>query len=119
MAQAADPESGTLTLESGPIEYSQGPNVGVNLTPTTAPMCVDLVLPCDSFALTVDLPAQTITTPGGVVIPFEVDEYKKHCLLNGLDEIGVTLQEAVAIKDFETRWKAAAPWYFPTETGAS
>ena len=71
------------------------------------------------YSLTVDLPAQTITTPGGVVIPFEVDEYKKHCLLNGLDEIGVTLQEAVAIKDFETRWKAAAPWYFPTETGAS
>lgn len=56
MAPAAVPESGTLTLESGPIEYSQGPNVGVNPTPTTTPMCVELALPCDSFALTVDLP---------------------------------------------------------------
>ncbi|MFM1897270.1 MAG: hypothetical protein RLZZ385_2344 [Pseudomonadota bacterium] len=66
------------------------------------------------YQLQVDLPAQTLTTPGGEVIPFTVDEYKKYCLLNGLDEIGVTLQDAAAIWDFEARWQAAAPWYFGT-----
>ena len=61
-AQAAEPSSGTLTLDSGPIEFSQGPNVGANPTVDVevlagvAHMCVDVLLPCDSFALTIDLP---------------------------------------------------------------
>lgn len=68
----------------------------------------------EGYALKVDLPVQTITTPGGEVIPFEIDEYKKHCLLNGLDEIGVTLQDAEAIRQFESGWREQAPWYFQT-----
>lgn len=66
----------------------------------------------EGYELTVDLPAQTITTPAGEVIPFEVDEYRKHCLLNGLDEIGVTLQDADAIRAFEQQWRQRSPWYF-------
>ena len=55
-AQAADPESGTLTLDTRKIEFSEGPNVGYNVTPLVGPECIDTVLPCDHFALTVDLP---------------------------------------------------------------
>ncbi|MDH5378518.1 MAG: 3-isopropylmalate dehydratase small subunit, partial [Gammaproteobacteria bacterium] len=46
----------------------------------------------EAYQLAVDLEKQTITTPGGEVIGFEVDEFKKHCLINGLDDIGLTLQ---------------------------
>jgi hypothetical protein len=56
VAHAATPESGTLTLESGAIEFSSGPNVGVNPTPQAEAVCMDVVLPCDHFALTIDLP---------------------------------------------------------------
>lgn len=66
----------------------------------------------NGYSLTVDLPAQTITTPTGEVIPFTVDEYKKNSLLNGWDEIGMTLQEAESIKDFENDWRKQSPWYF-------
>ncbi|MEZ5491843.1 MAG: 3-isopropylmalate dehydratase small subunit [Gammaproteobacteria bacterium] len=66
----------------------------------------------EGYSLKVDLAGQTITTPTGEVITFEVDEYKKHCLLNGLDEIGVTLQDAEAIKAFEDQWRTRSPWYF-------
>jgi len=66
----------------------------------------------DGYALTVDLATQTITTPAGEALSFEVDEYKKHCLLNGLDEIGVTLQDADSIRDFEQQWRQRSPWYF-------
>jgi len=66
----------------------------------------------NGYSLTVDLPTQTITTPTGEVIPFTVDEYKKNSLLNGWDEIGMTLQEAESIKDFENDWRKQSPWYF-------
>ncbi len=55
-ALAADPSEGTLTLESGPIEFSSGPNVGVNVTPQVEATCMDVLLPCDHFDLTIDLP---------------------------------------------------------------
>ena len=66
----------------------------------------------EGYSLVVDLPAETLTTPSNELIPFEVDAYKKQCLLNGLDEIGVTLQEADTIREFESRWRQRAPWYF-------
>jgi 3-isopropylmalate/(R)-2-methylmalate dehydratase small subunit len=64
------------------------------------------------YMLNVDLPAQTITTPGGEVIPFEVDSFRKHCLVNGLDDIGLTLQHADDIKAYETKRRQSAPWLF-------
>lgn len=72
----------------------------------------------EGYSLTVDLPAQTIKTTAGKAIAFEVDEYKKSCLLNGLDEIGVTLADADAIRRFEQQWQQQSPWYFGRGTGS-
>ena len=57
----------------------------------------------DGYQLTVDLPQQTITDNEGLSIPFEVDSFRKHCLLNGLDDIGLTLQHEEAITAFEAK----------------
>ena len=64
------------------------------------------------YELTVDLPSQKITRPDGSTIDFEVDAFRKHCLLNGLDDIGLTLEDADAIKAFENQWREKSPWYF-------
>ena len=64
------------------------------------------------YRLTVDLKQQIITRPDGVSIPFEVDEFRKHCLLNGLDDIGLTLQHADDIKAYEAQRGQQAPWLF-------
>jgi 3-isopropylmalate/(R)-2-methylmalate dehydratase small subunit len=64
------------------------------------------------YALDIDLDKQTVTRPDGKVISFEVDGFRKHCLLNGLDDIGLTLQKADAIKAFEAKRKAEQPWLF-------
>ena len=64
------------------------------------------------YQLTVDLEAQTVTRPDGVSYSFEVDAFRKHCLLNGLDDIGLTLQDEATIKDFEAKHQAAQPWLF-------
>jgi 3-isopropylmalate/(R)-2-methylmalate dehydratase small subunit len=64
------------------------------------------------FHLRVDLEQQTITTPDGTVYPFEVEAFRKHCLLNGLDDIGLTMQHVDEIKVYEQRRKAEAPWLF-------
>ncbi|MHC0052220.1 3-isopropylmalate dehydratase small subunit [Actibacterium sp. D379-3] len=60
--------------------------------------------------ITVDLEAQAITTSEGQVISFEVDAFRKHCLLNGLDDIGLTLEKVAAIDSFETRLHTSRPW---------
>ena len=59
---------------------------------------------------TVDLAAQTVTTSDGQVFGFEVDSHRKHCLINGLDDIGLTLEKATAIDSFETKAAALRPW---------
>jgi len=64
------------------------------------------------YQLDVDLDAQTITTPGGNVISFDVDAFRKHCLLNGLDDIGLTLQHIDDIKAYEQRRRQETPWLF-------
>ena len=65
--------------------------------------------------VTVDLENQVIKGPDGGEISFEIDPFKKHCLLNGLDEIGLSLERADAITDFETRRKDATPWLAAAE----
>ena len=60
--------------------------------------------------LSIDLESQTITGPDGGEISFEVDAFKKHCLLNGLDDIGLTMQKSEAISAFETQNTASMPW---------
>jgi 3-isopropylmalate/(R)-2-methylmalate dehydratase small subunit len=64
------------------------------------------------YSLDVNLDAQTVTTPSGESFAFDITEHRKHCLLNGLDEIGLTLQHAAEIKSFEAKHKAAQPWLF-------
>jgi 3-isopropylmalate/(R)-2-methylmalate dehydratase small subunit len=66
----------------------------------------------EGYALTVDLDKQTVSTPTGDVIAFEVDSGRKHRLLNGLDDIGLTLLQADKINAYETRRKQDAPWLF-------
>ncbi|XOZ34259.1 3-isopropylmalate dehydratase small subunit [Halomonadaceae bacterium KBTZ08] len=68
----------------------------------------------EGYALTVDLESQTVSTPDGTTYSFEVDEFRRHCLLNGLDDIGVTLEDAHAIRAYEQRRRQEAPWLFPT-----
>jgi 3-isopropylmalate/(R)-2-methylmalate dehydratase small subunit len=60
--------------------------------------------------VTIDLENQTISGPDGGSIGFEVDQFRKHCLLNGLDDIGLTMEKAPAIDSFETKMAAARPW---------
>ncbi len=60
--------------------------------------------------LTVDLDAQEIRGPDGGVITFDVDAHRKHCLLEGLDDIGLTMQKEKSITEFETKATAARPW---------
>ena len=60
--------------------------------------------------MAVDLENQTVTTSDGEVIAFEVDQFKKHCLLEGLDDIGLTLEKAAAIDNFEAQSQSARPW---------
>ena len=64
----------------------------------------------EGYSLTVDLPAQEVRGPGGLRIPFEVDSFRKHCLLNGLDDIGLTLEESARIRDFEAAHLKRWPW---------
>jgi 3-isopropylmalate/(R)-2-methylmalate dehydratase small subunit len=60
--------------------------------------------------LTVDLENQTITRPDGQTVAFEVDAFRKHCLLNGLDDIGLTMEKSAAIESFEAKAAQDRPW---------
>ncbi|MBX9633117.1 MAG: 3-isopropylmalate dehydratase small subunit [Burkholderiales bacterium] len=64
------------------------------------------------YRLTVDLAQQKVTTPSGASFGFDIDGFRKHNLLNGLDEIGLTLQQVDAIRAFESKHRAAQPWLF-------
>jgi 3-isopropylmalate/(R)-2-methylmalate dehydratase small subunit len=60
--------------------------------------------------LSIDLAKQEIRGPDGGMIKFEVDAFRKHCLLNGLDDIGLTLQKKPSIDSYESKAKTARPW---------
>jgi 3-isopropylmalate/(R)-2-methylmalate dehydratase small subunit len=66
----------------------------------------------EGYKLTINLEAQTIVTPDGETIPFEVDSFRKHCLLNGLDDIGLTLIDADDIRAYEANRREKSPWLF-------
>ncbi len=66
----------------------------------------------EGYELTVDLANQKVKTPSGTEFEFEVDAFRKHCLLNGLDDIGLTLQESDSIKAYEEKRMKQAPWLF-------
>ena len=64
----------------------------------------------EGYGLTVDLLTQEVRGPGGFTVQFEVDAFRKHCLLNGLDDIGLTLEHADKIRSFEAAHLAQWPW---------
>jgi 3-isopropylmalate/(R)-2-methylmalate dehydratase small subunit len=66
----------------------------------------------EGYRLDVDLQQQRVITPSSEAIPFEVDAFRKHCLLEGLDDIGLTLKDEDAIGAFEQRHRAERPWLF-------
>ncbi|MGM0634335.1 MAG: 3-isopropylmalate dehydratase small subunit [Pseudomonadota bacterium] len=68
----------------------------------------------EGFSMRVDLEEQEIRCSDGTVLPFDIDPSRKQSLLKGLDDIGVTLEEADAIRRFEEQWREREPWYFRT-----
>jgi len=85
------------------------------------PICLDAdvverlfreVQATEGYRLTIDLPAQTVSTPSGERFGFDIDASRKHCLINGLDDIALTLQQTDAIRAYEARRRDQAPWLF-------
>lgn len=66
----------------------------------------------EGYQLTVDLDQQKVITPSGESFDFSIDEFRRHCLLNGLDDIGLTLEDADAIRVYEEKRRQSAPWLF-------
>lgn len=67
----------------------------------------------EGYAIQVDLEARRIETSRGQTIEFRIDDFRRHCLLHGLDEIGLTLEHAEEIRAYENRRRQEAPWLFP------
>jgi len=72
----------------------------------------DEVLASEGYSLAIDLAKQSVTTPSGENFDFDVDAFRKHCLLNGLDDIGITLEDTDSIKAYEESRQKTAPWLF-------
>jgi 3-isopropylmalate/(R)-2-methylmalate dehydratase small subunit len=66
----------------------------------------------EGYRLAIDLDQQSVTTPSGETFRFDIDPHRKHCMLNGLDDIGLTLEHADEIRAFESKHRAAQPWLF-------
>ena len=73
--------------------------------------------PEEGFSLEVDLQAQCVRLPDGEILPFTVEAYRRQCLLEGLDDIGVSLKSADAIRAYEARTAGLRPWLFPEVAG--
>jgi 3-isopropylmalate/(R)-2-methylmalate dehydratase small subunit len=89
----------------------------VVLPPETVEALFQAVTAGPTTQLTVDLPAQSVRWPGGTAT-FAIDPHRKHKLVEGLDEIALTLQHAEAIRAYEARRREAAPWLFQTPSDA-
>lgn len=66
----------------------------------------------EGYELSIDLESQTVTTPSGQTFSFEIDAFRKHCLLNGFDDIELTLQDSGSIEAYESARRISAPWLF-------
>ena len=84
----------------------------VILTETQVDQLFRECLATEGYEITVDLEKRQVVTPSGEAFAFEVDDFRRHCLLNGLDDIGLTLQEGDAIRAFEAKAQQARPWVF-------
>ena len=84
----------------------------IKVEPSELEMLMEVAHRGANATLTVDLENQEIAGPDGVSIKFDLDPFKKHCLLNGLDDIGLTMQKAELIDSFEDKQKGGQPWLF-------
>ena len=84
----------------------------IKLDPDQVEWLFTQCLGTEGYRLSVDLEAQTITRPDGTVIPFNVDPFRRECLLNGWDDIGLTLRRADKIREYEARRRIEQPWLF-------
>lgn len=82
----------------------------IRVTPEQLDLLLDNARRGENARLTVDLEAQTISASDGEVIPFDIDPFRKHCLLNGLDDIGLTMEKTEKIVDYEARNTDERPW---------
>ena len=87
------------------------------LPESTVAQLFDEVLAFPGYQLTIDLDRQVIVRPQGEEIPFEVNAFRKYCLLNGLDDIGLTLRHADKIRLYEAERLAQKPWLAQTMVG--
>ncbi len=87
------------------------------LPEATVSKLFDQVYAFPGYELTIDLDKQVVTTPQGEAIPFDVQPFRRYCLLNGLDDIGLTLRHKDRIKAFEAERLAAKPWLAHTLNG--
>ncbi len=99
----------------GDIFYSNSLKNGllpIRLAKDAMDVLFDETFASEGYRLDIDLAAQKVTTPSGRQFDFDIEPFSKHCLMNGLDEIGLTLQHADDIRGFETKHRAAQPWLF-------
>ncbi|MBB3808831.1 3-isopropylmalate dehydratase small subunit [Pseudochelatococcus contaminans] len=82
----------------------------IRVTPEQLELLLDNARRGENARLTVDLEAQTISAADGEMILFDIDPFRKHCLLNGLDDIGLTMEKTGEITDYETRNTTERPW---------
>ena len=87
------------------------------LPESTVSKLIDEEHPTPCYHLTIDLERQVIVRPQGEEIPFEVQAFRKYCLLNGFDDIGLTLRQADKIRAFEAQRLATKPWLAHTMVG--
>ncbi len=97
------------------IFFNNAPKNGlllIQLDDATVDRLFNEVEATEGYRLLVDLPAQTVTTPSGEILSFEMDQFRKHCLIEGLDDIGLTLKDAADIKAYEEARAKVTPWIF-------
>jgi len=82
----------------------------IKLSPEDLKKLMDDAERGSNATLTIDLPKQEIRGPDGGVVTFDLDPFRKHCLLNGLDDIGLTMEKAASIDSYEKKQSAAQPW---------
>lgn len=82
------------------------------LDPKTVDRLFESSLGDSTYTMSIDLNAQTVSAEGIGSCAFDIDEFKKHCMLNGLDEIGITLQYEDKIRAYEEKLKVLSPWLF-------
>ena len=84
----------------------------IELSATQVQVLFDMLFETEGFRLQVDLSANTLTLPNGDIWPFQIDAFRRECLLQGLDDVGITLESTGAIKAFEEHHAKRFPWLF-------